>query len=331
MSSGIDFHPVTTDTATNVVPTVKYILSLNISPTEKKMRIKAVFDLIGSDFYAQMFSANSTVFDSTAIGTLGYEEMDDQVARLATKLVRQDALGRPVDQIVKGFYDSLLGAAQEEAFRNAVSLDKHPTITRTMVGETCSWCRNLAGTWPYEPNSDIFRRHDNCDCLIVTSGLGSRSGIVKNYVKHDSLRTDEEAMKAIGVTEDYWYRKMENGERRFAKNYPHDIRWINRNQKGADGLTKPTNDYTLVVNQKEYELKTISRAKYKNIARSIKTAAKKAPTVKTRFMINLEKQKISNKLIESLRQYNVRNPSNKIAELRIFSEIDGERVVRLLE
>ena len=132
-----------------------------------------------------MFGANSRVIDCAAIWTLGYEEMDDQVARLATKLVRQDALGRPTEQIIKGFYDSLLGSAQEEAFKNAISLDKHPTITRTMVGETCSWCRNLAGTWPYEPNSDIFHRHDNCDCLIVTSGLGSRSGIVNNYVKHD--------------------------------------------------------------------------------------------------------------------------------------------------
>ena len=182
MSSGVNFHPVSIDTAKNVMPAIKYILGLDISAADKRARIKTVLDLIGSDYYAQMFGASSEVFDSAAIDTMGYTEMDDQVSRLATKLVRQNALGRPVDAMVKSFYDSLLGSAQEEAFRNAISLDKHPTLTRTMVGETCAWCQALAGTHVY-PDGDLFRRHANCDCLLVTSGYNSRNGVVNNYVK----------------------------------------------------------------------------------------------------------------------------------------------------
>lgn len=176
----MDFHPVAVDTTKQVLTAIKYILGLEISHSDKKERIKKVLNLVGSDFYMQMFEANSEVFDSTAIGTTDYAEMDDMVGRLATKVERQHYGGRPYDMLVKEFYDTTLGAAQQEAFINAISLGKHPTITRTMVGETCNWCRNLAGTHTY-PDGKYFARHDNCDCLIVASGYNSRNGIVKNY------------------------------------------------------------------------------------------------------------------------------------------------------
>lgn len=182
-SSGIDFHPVAIDTADNILPAIRYILGLRISPAEKRARIAKVINLIGSDFYTRMFEANSEVFDSTAIGTTDYLAIQERVETLAIKLVRQYALHRPVDAIVREFYDSALGKAQEEAFLNAISLDKHPTVTRTLVGETCAWCRGLVGTHIY-PDGKYFARHDNCDCLIVASGYKTRNGVVQNYVKH---------------------------------------------------------------------------------------------------------------------------------------------------
>jgi len=178
----MDFHPVAIDTASNILPAVKYILDLNISPDDKKARIAKITNLVGSDFYIQMFNANSEVFDSAAIGTTDYSQMTDQIDNLATKLVRQHSLSRVIDPIVQEFYDSALGKAQEEAFRNAISLDKHPTLTRSLVGETCDWCRDLVGTHVY-PDAKYFARHDNCDCLIVVSGYNTRNGILNNYVK----------------------------------------------------------------------------------------------------------------------------------------------------
>lgn len=185
----MDFHPVATDTADNILPAIKYILDLDISPADKMNRIKTVINLIGSDFYVQMFDASSEVFDSTALGSTDFNEFADQIDNLARKVVRQDALGRVVDQIVREFYDSVLGSAQEQAFRNAISLDKHPTLTRSLVGETCGWCRDLVGTHIY-PDAKYFSRHDNCDCLIVVSGYNSRNGVVNNYTKKSTNREE---------------------------------------------------------------------------------------------------------------------------------------------
>lgn len=190
----MDFHPVAIDTTENILPAIKYILSLNIAPDDKKVRIAKVINLIGSDFYIQMFDANSEVFGSTAIKSADYSQMVEQVDTLATKLVRQHALSRVIDPIVKEFYDTALGRAQEEAFRNAISLDRHPTITRTLVGETCNWCRGLVGTHIY-PDGKYFARHDNCDCLIVVSGYNSRNGVLNNYVKHRNTPARQEHLE----------------------------------------------------------------------------------------------------------------------------------------
>lgn len=181
MANGINFSVVATDTAESMDATVKYILGLNISPAEKIKRLSKVFNLIGSDFYVQMFEANSQVFDSTAIGT-DYNDMTDQIDRLSRKIVQNYNLSRPIDTLVKDFYDSVLGQAQNEAFRNAMSLDKHPTLSRSIVGETCQWCIDRAGVF-VDPEPELFTRHADCDCLFVVSGYNSRNGILTNYRK----------------------------------------------------------------------------------------------------------------------------------------------------
>lgn len=183
MTSGINFSPVATDTATNMLKVVEYILSLDISKAEKVKRLIKSFNLVGSDFYVQMFDANSQLFDSTAIGTTDYNVMAERIDRLSNKLVQNYNLGRTTNpQIIKEFYDTALGKAQNEAFKNALSLDKHPTLSRSMVGETCKWCQDRAGVFT-NPDSELFARHDNCDCLFVVSGYNSRNGILTNYRK----------------------------------------------------------------------------------------------------------------------------------------------------
>lgn len=182
MAKGINFSLVATDTAESMDAVVKYILGLNISPADKTKRLSKIFNLVGSDFYYQMFEANSQLFDSTAIGSTDFGEMTDQIERLSRKIVQNYNLGRETDTLVKDFYDSALGRAQSEAFVNAISLDKHPTLTRTMIGETCDWCKGLAGVW-ISPTDELFRRHADCDCLFTVSGYNSRNGILDNYVK----------------------------------------------------------------------------------------------------------------------------------------------------
>ena len=130
-----------------------------------------------------MFSDNSELFASMAIQTNGFQNPDGQVERLSAKLVQNDALGRKTNPtIVRGFFDSVLADAQHEAFTNARSLDRVPTLTRRLVGETCGWCADRVGTFTY-PDGELFARHDNCDCLFIVKGYNSRNGILTNYRK----------------------------------------------------------------------------------------------------------------------------------------------------
>ena len=325
MASGIDFRPVVIDTAKSMQAVTKYILGLNISPEDKIQRLVASFDLVGSDFYEQMFDANSELFDSTVIGTADYGEMTEQVERLAQKIVRNDNLGRDTNKLVQSFYDSALGQAQSKAFFNAVSLDKHPTLTRSMVGETCGWCEGLAGVH-VNPTSDMFSRHANCDCLLVASGYNSRNGVVTNYNKNPNFASlaSEEARKKIGVTQEYWANEMSDGERWFAKNYPEEIKWIDRNKIDGTGKQLPTNDYVMTINGREYELKTSTNLKYRTVRENIRSSLKNGTGIKTNFMISTAGKKMPDSFKTKLRNYATKNVA--IRELRIFTS-SGEEVL----
>ena len=178
----MNFSATATDISKQMSKVVDYILNLDISPAEKKKRLIKAFGIVGNEFFGKMFEDNSLLFDSTALKTLGFQNPDGQIERLSSKLVQNHNLTRPNNAIVKEFFDSVLGDAQNEAFNNGRSLGKVPTLTRTLVGETCAWCRARVGTFTY-PDSELFARHDNCDCLFIVRGYNSRNGILTNYRK----------------------------------------------------------------------------------------------------------------------------------------------------
>ena len=182
----MDFSPVSTDTATQTIPAIRYVLSLDISPEDKKFQIQSIIERIGQAFYLKMFDANSEVFDSKSINTLGFANPEAQIERLALKIVRNYYLGRDIDYLVQDFYKSALGQAQAEAFANALSLDKHPTATRRQTsGQYCTWCQTRCGEFTNPPSS-IFQRHKGCSCLIIVSGYNTRNGVLKNYYKRSN-------------------------------------------------------------------------------------------------------------------------------------------------
>ena len=42
-----------------------------------------------------------------------------------------------------------------------------PKIIRRSSGHCCEWCNQVAGTYVYpDVPKDVFRRHDNCDCIV---------------------------------------------------------------------------------------------------------------------------------------------------------------------
>lgn len=182
----MNFSEIAKDLGNKTIPVVEYILSLKISDAKKKKMLTDLFNNTGYPFYDKMFYDNSELFDSMAVGTTGFQNPNNQIERLSTKLVRNYNLSRIISSITREYYDSVLGDAQYEAFENALSLDKHPTLTRELRGETCEWCRVRTGTF-IDPPGELFARHDNCDCVFITQGYNSRNGVLKNYTKKSKI------------------------------------------------------------------------------------------------------------------------------------------------
>lgn len=179
----MNFSATAKDLSSQTIKVVNYILSLDISPQEKRRRLIEAFGIIGNEFFDKMFTDNSRLFGSQAIKSLGFENPDDQIERLASKMVQNYNLGRKTDEIVTGFFDSVLADAQEEAFDNGRSMGRVPTLTRYTVGKCCDWCDKMANRTFLNPGPQEFARHDNCDCLFVVRGYNSRNGILTNYRK----------------------------------------------------------------------------------------------------------------------------------------------------
>jgi len=180
----MDFRGIVEDTTNGVYNIIQDVLKMDIDPQIKVEEISSILGQVGERFGQKMFNDVSLLFDSTAISsTIPYND-NNQIYTLAQKIVRDSAFNLNDEYIVKEYYDVILGRAQYEAFENAVSLEKHPTLTRKMRGETCEWCVLRAGTF-VDPDPELFARHHDCDCLFIVSGYNSRNGVLKNYNKRE--------------------------------------------------------------------------------------------------------------------------------------------------
>ena len=73
-----------------------------------------------------------------------------------------------IENISSGFYDSFV----EDNARAAGLSGARSVITRKSIGRCCDWCDSLIGTWDYsagEYPEDVFRRHQNCTCIVTVS------------------------------------------------------------------------------------------------------------------------------------------------------------------
>lgn len=74
-------------------------------------------------------------------------------------------LGSGVRNISQAFYDSFVETNAK--FRAKAGLKM--TIVRESIGECCSWCSDLAGTYSYDhAPDDIYARHRDCNCVVST-------------------------------------------------------------------------------------------------------------------------------------------------------------------
>lgn len=53
-----------------------------------------------------------------------------------------------------------------------------PKIERISNGKCCEWCENLVGVYNYPvTNTDVYRRHDNCNCITTCDVSGSKINV----------------------------------------------------------------------------------------------------------------------------------------------------------
>ncbi len=95
----------------------------------------------------------------------------DGIIECAVKDLYENVRNETEEAIVtnaKSYYDSAVKNNADFQYKSGMD----PKIIRTAVGKTCKWCNSLAGVYDYGNMSDyisdnVFRRHANCDCLVV--------------------------------------------------------------------------------------------------------------------------------------------------------------------
>ena len=81
-------------------------------------------------------------------------------------------LNEPIRTLTQSFADDFVRENAEFQFDAGLT----PTITRTVAGNCCKWCRSLAGKYAYpDVPQDVYRRHAYCRCLVTYDpGDGSK-------------------------------------------------------------------------------------------------------------------------------------------------------------
>jgi len=128
------------------------------------------------------------------------QEKTDGVVECAVKgryTETRDETEEAVVTNAKGYYDSSVRKNADTQYKAGLK----PKIIRTAVGKTCKWCQSVAGTYDYREVSnkgnDVFRRHANCDCLVVYQPSKGSYQDVHSKQWMDTKEYEEEKIKRI--------------------------------------------------------------------------------------------------------------------------------------
>lgn len=92
-----------------------------------------------------------------------------------------------LENISRGMYDDFV----ESSCRSMRKTGAKAVIVRKEIGSCCDWCRSLAGTYDYSAGQypdDIFRRHENCRCIVTVSNEKGHYTDVWSKREYDSER-----------------------------------------------------------------------------------------------------------------------------------------------
>ena len=142
------------------------------------------------------------------------EPNDDRIEGIINRLCSEEnydkikwILDAPIKAYSQSVVDDYIRANAD--FQSKAGLN--PKIVRTLRGKGCKWCRKLAGTYDYadvsDTGNDVFRRHDNCKCMVTYDPGDGRIQDVHSKSWYD--RFGNALLKTGGMPPDeYAYAKI---------------------------------------------------------------------------------------------------------------------------
>ena len=131
------------------------------------------------------------------------DNIDGIVNRISSEEYFDDVkwiLDAPVRNLVQKAMDDTV--QKNAGFHAKAGL--RPKIIRRSSGHCCEWCNQVAGTYVYpDVPKDVFRRHDNCDCIVeYYPGDGKKQNVWTKEWKYEKESDTIEERKLQGLSPD---------------------------------------------------------------------------------------------------------------------------------
>ena len=145
----MDYTKLNDTITAKVMAALKLINNPEIDPDIRQLNQEILFREVGAAVYAKVYEMNAFDFEIEYTRGPGIDNRYYGLAKVAAASVAVGTLG--LDQNVRTYLDGMTAKAQQDAVTN--------------------------------PGPEVYRRHRECDCSIVTKGFKSRNGQLDNYVK----------------------------------------------------------------------------------------------------------------------------------------------------
>lgn len=180
-------------------------LYYNIAKSVVDPLLKGNYDLV-TDVCAQVqkrLNRNAGIGMNAIKPELNQDRIDGILNRVSSEPIFDDVawiLGEPVVNFTQSVVDDSVKSNADFQYR--AGLD--PKITRISAGKCCKWCSALVGTYDYDDvydtGNDVFRRHENCRCLVLFKpGDGSGQNVHSKKWTDPEETAKIETRKQIGL------------------------------------------------------------------------------------------------------------------------------------
>jgi hypothetical protein len=115
---------------------------------------------------------------------------------------KENFLRSALENLAQSYIDSFFEADARSKQASGIG----SVIQRRQLWNCCEWCARLAGSYPYAPGKypeDIFRRHENCRCLVTVKTDKSGYTDVWSKKEYESQREARIAREQEIVDDDY--------------------------------------------------------------------------------------------------------------------------------